>query len=38
MKANVLFAGFNLGHICSGKKRQTNARFMDDALKIRGIK
>jgi len=25
-------------HNCSGKKRQTNARFMDDALKTRDIK
>jgi len=26
------------GLICSGKESNTNARFMDDALKIRGVK
>ena len=36
MKADFVFAG--IWTVLFRKKRQTDARFMDDALKTRGIK
>jgi len=35
---NGLFFGLKSEHSCSGKERKTNARFMDGALKRRGVK
>jgi len=36
MKACFLFAGLNLSTNRTGKKRQIDARFLDDASKARG--
>jgi len=38
MKMDFLFSGLNLNVNIQDKKRQTNANYIDDALKTRGIK
>jgi len=38
MKTDILFAGVNVGMVIQKKKRQENAHFMDEGLKIMGIK
>jgi len=38
MKTDFLFSGLNLTTVFQKKKRQANVRFMDDAIKSRGVK